>query len=154
VRRRCKILWRLHGDDDRDVNPGQSLYRRVAYTKRKKVPRDDDDARSAGTTQADLRLCDRKTFGGSPRQDKSTFREQCEGMVKAKLLSPSSADFGGLFGGSNGSGQMVTTKNCGREWTASVTAQNAYGVKIPHTFTCTNTYSAEYPGGGVLLSFE
>ncbi len=94
-------------------------------------------------------LCDhRKMISGEDRQGESTFQTQCERMVREKLLSPSSADFA-----STADAPIVTTKQCGRSWSAWVEASNAFGVKIKHKFRCTLTYSADPMKNGVLLDF-
>jgi hypothetical protein len=78
-------------------------------------------------------LCD-GTESGVKTMDKGAFKVQCEGMVKAKLLSPTSADFpDGILDNI----PVATTKRCGRSWDAHVDSKNAFNVQIRHTFVCT-----------------
>jgi hypothetical protein len=86
-------------------------------------------------------LCDRGQIGadgvfplGVMTVDKSTFKVQCEGMAKGKLLSPTSADFpDGLFD----SVPVTSTRRCGRSWNAYVDSKNAFNATIRHSFVCT-----------------
>ena len=76
-------------------------------------------------------LCDNHRVPGVQVEDESQLKVQCEGLVRQKLLSPTSADF-------QDDAKVETTSNCGRKWVSSVDAQNALGVKIRRTFTCTH----------------
>ncbi len=77
-------------------------------------------------------LCDGK-HAGADTMDRSTFENQCEGMVKEKLISPTSADFPDGF---LHSVPVLSTNRCGLSWDAWVDSKNAFGVDIRHTFVC------------------
>ena len=79
-------------------------------------------------------LCDNGRVPGVKPMSTTEFKVQCKGMVEQKLLSPSSAEFPGVFD----SVPVETTKGCGRAWPAWVKAKNAFGVEIRRTFTCTH----------------
>lgn len=77
-------------------------------------------------------LCAHGRVPGVKAMGSSDFTFQGEQMVKEKLLSPSSAEFPGIFD------HVPDTvgKHCTRSWKAWVEAQNAFGVKIHQTFIC------------------
>jgi hypothetical protein len=57
-------------------------------------------------------------------------------MVRAKLLSPKSADFPGLLDGNDEERHGQSTPGCGWKWYAWVEATNAFNATIRHKFTC------------------
>lgn len=69
--------------------------------------------------------------------DTADLKVQCEGMVKAKLRSPSTAEFPGVFD----STALTTDNKCVRSWHGWVDAQNAFGAKIRNNFVCTHNPS-------------
>jgi len=76
-------------------------------------------------------LCDRGRVPGVQPMDRSEFAVKCKDMVRAKLVSPSGADFGG--------GRVITNNECGRTLISTVEAPNALGVKLRKNFVCTHT---------------
>lgn len=78
-------------------------------------------------------VCENRFPGARP---KSAFEDQCRDIVRQKLLSPSSADFPGLFDGNDSNRSGHSTANCGWVWDSWVESKNAFNVTIRHTFHC------------------
>ena len=78
-------------------------------------------------------VCENRVPGARSFSD---FKSQCEDMVRAKLIAPKSADFPGLFDGTQEERNGQSTPGCGWKWYAWVEATNAFNATIRHKFTC------------------
>jgi hypothetical protein len=78
-------------------------------------------------------VCENRFPGARPW---SAFEDQCRDIARQKLLVPSSADFPGLFDGTQEQRTGKTMPGCGWAWDAWVDSTNALNVKIRHAFHC------------------